>query len=70
MNSVKKVEKAKNILVIGEQGVGKSSFINSNMTSIAGKYKYKAPAGMMGDSASHVTVKTEKVCVDDGKNST
>ena len=56
---IKRAEKPKNILVIGEQGVGKSSFINSNMTCITGKYKDKAEAGMQGDT-SNVTVRLKR----------
>ena len=59
-DKMKRAGKPKNILVIGEQGVGKSSFINSCITSIMGKYTNKAQSGKKGNDTPHVTIKLKR----------
>ncbi|KAK3101934.1 hypothetical protein FSP39_007484 [Pinctada imbricata] len=51
-----KNKETKKILIIGEQGVGKSSFVNSAAMSITGQYASLATAGLKGDNVSNVTI--------------
>lgn len=39
------LEKPKNLLLSGSLGTGKSSFINTVITALTGKYKYHADVG-------------------------
>lgn len=48
------LEKPRNLLLLGNIGTGKSSFINTVITALTGNYKYYADVGRGG---SHNTIR-------------
>lgn len=43
--NLKEIEKPRNVLLLGDYGTGKSSFINTVITALTGKYNYYADIG-------------------------
>lgn len=52
---LKKIEKPRNILLLGSYGTGKSSFINTVITALTGRYQFYADIGC-GDKHSSTTL--------------
>lgn len=52
---LKKIEKPRNILLLGSYGTGKSSFINTVTTALTGRYQFYADIGC-GDKHSSTTL--------------
>lgn len=55
--NVKKLEKPRNVLLLGSLGTGKSSFINTVITALTGRYKPYAPIGC---GSKHNTTRLHK----------
>lgn len=43
--NLQEIEKPRNVLLLGGLGTGKSSFINTVLTTLTGKYRYCANVG-------------------------
>lgn len=55
--NVKKLEKPRNVLLLGSLGTGKSSFINTVLTALTGRYKHYADIGC---GSKHSTTRLHK----------
>lgn len=55
--NLKEIKKPKNVLLLGEYGTGKSSFINTVITALTGKYRYYAD---IGSGNMHSTTRLHK----------
>lgn len=56
--NVKKLEKPRNVLLLGSLGTGKSSFINTVITALTGRYK---PYADIGCGSKHNTTRLHKI---------
>ncbi|XP_052706063.1 uncharacterized protein LOC128181630 [Crassostrea angulata] len=56
--NLKEIKKPKNVLLLGEYGTGKSSFINTVITALTGKYRYYAD---IGSGNLHSTTRLHKI---------
>lgn len=55
--NVKKLEKPRNVLLLGSLGTGKSSFINTVITALTGRYK---PYADIGCGSKHNSTRLHK----------
>lgn len=55
--NLNKIEKPKNVLLLGDYGTGESSFINTVITALTGKYNYYADIGY---GSKHKTTRLHK----------
>ncbi|XP_011438163.2 uncharacterized protein [Magallana gigas] len=56
--NLNEIKKPKNVLLLGEYGTGKSSFINTVITALTGRYRYYAD---IGSGNLHCTTRLHKI---------